>query len=91
MSRRFLRGLPVLVTTMTFAAAEGASQTPREANTSSSADSWSPPRTPWGHPDYACHEGNYSMLHILSGARAQEKADAGRSNVDKINDKDKDK
>ena len=51
MSRRFLRGLLVLVTAMTLVAAEGASQTPREAKTSSSSESWSPPRTPWGHPD----------------------------------------
>jgi hypothetical protein len=26
--------------------------------------------------EYACHEGNYAMTHILSGARAQEKAAA---------------
>jgi hypothetical protein len=24
--------------------------------------------------EYACHEGNYSLMHIFSGARAQEKA-----------------
>jgi hypothetical protein len=24
-------------------------------------------------PEYACHEGNYAMTHILSGARAEEK------------------
>ncbi|HVQ64051.1 MAG TPA: hypothetical protein VMT78_05910, partial [Terriglobia bacterium] len=24
--------------------------------------------------EYACHEGNYAMTHILSGARAEEKA-----------------
>jgi hypothetical protein len=24
--------------------------------------------------EYACHEGNHAMRHILSGARAQEKA-----------------
>jgi len=41
MSRRFLRGLLVLVTAITFMAAEGASQTPQEATTSSSSDSWS--------------------------------------------------
>jgi hypothetical protein len=31
--------------------------------------------------EYACHEGNYGMVNILSGARAQEKAageDAGK-------------
>ncbi len=28
--------------------------------------------------EYACHEGNYAMKHILSGARADERADAGR-------------
>jgi hypothetical protein len=27
--------------------------------------------------EYACHEGNYAMTNILSGARAQEKAAAG--------------
>ena len=27
-------------------------------------------------PEYACHEGNYAMFNILSGARADEKADA---------------
>ena len=26
--------------------------------------------------EYACHEGNYAMSHMLSGARAQEKAEA---------------
>lgn len=26
--------------------------------------------------EYACHEGNYAMTNVLSGARAQEKADA---------------
>jgi hypothetical protein len=30
--------------------------------------------------EYACHEGNYAMRNILSGARAQEKAaEAARS------------
>jgi hypothetical protein len=24
--------------------------------------------------EYACHEGNYSIVHVLSGARSQEKA-----------------
>ena len=28
--------------------------------------------------EYACHEGNYAVEHILSGARAQERAGAGR-------------
>jgi len=28
--------------------------------------------------EYACHEGNYAMSHMLSGARAQEKAEAER-------------
>ncbi len=28
--------------------------------------------------EYACHEGNYAMTHILSGARADEKAEAGQ-------------
>jgi len=27
--------------------------------------------------EYACHEGNYGMFGILSGARAQEKVEAG--------------
>jgi hypothetical protein len=27
--------------------------------------------------EYACHEGNYGMIGILSGARAQEKKAAG--------------
>ena len=27
--------------------------------------------------EYACHEGNYAMVNVLSGARAQEKAQAG--------------
>ena len=26
--------------------------------------------------EYACHEGNYGLINILSGARAQERADA---------------
>ena len=37
---------------------------------------WIPPKTPWGDPElleYACHEGNYAMSDILSGARAAEK------------------
>jgi hypothetical protein len=25
-------------------------------------------------PEYACHEGNYAMTNILSGARAEEQA-----------------
>jgi hypothetical protein len=28
--------------------------------------------------EYACHEGNYAMKHILSGARADERAEAGQ-------------
>jgi len=28
--------------------------------------------------EYACHEGNYALRHILSGARAQEREDPGR-------------
>ncbi|NWG46200.1 MAG: hypothetical protein HXY25_06585 [Alphaproteobacteria bacterium] len=28
--------------------------------------------------EYACHEGNYAMTHILTGARAKEAGDAGR-------------
>jgi hypothetical protein len=28
--------------------------------------------------EYACHEGNYAMVNILAGARAQER-DAGQS------------
>jgi hypothetical protein len=32
----------------------------------------------YGYFEYACHEGNYTMFNILSGARAQEKADAGK-------------
>ena len=27
--------------------------------------------------EYACHEGNYAMVNVLSWARAQEKAQAG--------------
>ena len=27
--------------------------------------------------EYACHEGNYAMVNVLSGARAQEKAETG--------------
>ena len=26
--------------------------------------------------EYACHEGNYSIVNALSGARAQDRADA---------------
>jgi hypothetical protein len=29
-------------------------------------------------PEYACHEGNYAMFNILSGARAGEKASSGK-------------
>jgi hypothetical protein len=32
--------------------------------------------TYWQIFEYACHEGNYGMTNILSGARAQEKAAA---------------
>jgi hypothetical protein len=32
----------------------------------------------WQIFEYACHEGNYAMRNILSGARAQEKAGAQR-------------
>jgi hypothetical protein len=28
----------------------------------------------YGMLEYACHEGNYAMKHILSGARAEETA-----------------
>ena len=28
--------------------------------------------------EYACHEGNYAMFNSLSGARAQDKADAAK-------------
>jgi hypothetical protein len=28
--------------------------------------------------EYACHEGNYALRNILSGARAQEQAQAAR-------------
>jgi hypothetical protein len=44
---------------------------------------WTAPRTMmmrlprddnYGFYEYACHEGNYTMFNILSGARAQEKA-----------------
>ena len=31
-------------------------------------------RTPGPIYEYACHEGNYSMLNMLKGARAEEKA-----------------
>jgi hypothetical protein len=27
--------------------------------------------------EYACHEGNYSMAHILEGARVRDKAAGG--------------
>jgi hypothetical protein len=27
-------------------------------------------------PEYACHEGNYTMFHILSGSRLDEKLQA---------------
>jgi hypothetical protein len=30
--------------------------------------------------EYACHEGNHSMIGILAGARAQERKAAGSSN-----------
>ena len=33
-------------------------------------------RLPSSMYEYACHEGNYAMVHILSGARAQEKEQA---------------
>ena len=41
-------------------------------------------RVPWAKMqsqlyEYACHEGNYSMAHILSGARAREQAIADAS------------
>ena len=29
--------------------------------------------------EYACHEGNYGMAGVLAGARAEEKAERGRS------------
>ncbi len=31
--------------------------------------------------EYACHEGNYGMVHLLEGARAQEKAGAAAEAV----------
>jgi len=31
--------------------------------------------------EYACHEGNYAMKHILSGARADEKSETGNQGV----------
>ena len=34
----------------------------------------------YGHYEYACHEGNYSLFNILSGARADEKAVADAAN-----------
>jgi hypothetical protein len=34
----------------------------------------------YGHFEYACHEGNYSLFNILSGARADEKAAAEAAN-----------
>ena len=34
----------------------------------------------YGHYEYACHEGNYSLFNILSGARADEKAAAEAAN-----------
>jgi hypothetical protein len=33
--------------------------------------------------EYACHEGNYAMTHILSGARAEEKAAAEAAKAQK--------
>ncbi len=37
----------------------------------------------WQIFEYACHEGNYAMRHILSGARAQEKAAAAPAKTGK--------
>jgi hypothetical protein len=34
----------------------------------------------YGFFEYACHEGNYSLFNILSGARADEKAAADAAN-----------
>ena len=34
----------------------------------------------YGYFEYACHEGNYSLFNILSGARADEKAAADAAN-----------
>jgi len=34
----------------------------------------------YGYYEYACHEGNYSLFNILSGARADEKAAADAAN-----------
>lgn len=39
----------------------------------------------WQIFEYACHEGNYSMRHMLSGARAQEKAAAAAAQTKKNN------
>lgn len=36
-------------------------------------------RTPGPIYEYACHEGNYSLASMLSGARAEEKAEAGET------------
>ena len=36
-------------------------------------------RAHWPIYEYACHEGNYAMKNILSGARAQEKEQAAKS------------
>ena len=33
----------------------------------------------WQIFEYACHEGNYGMRHMLSASRAEEKAAAGKS------------
>ena len=33
----------------------------------------------YGMFEYACHEGNYAMRNILSGARADEKSSGGQS------------
>jgi len=32
----------------------------------------------YGYFEYACHEGNYTMFNILSGARAAEKEAAAK-------------
>jgi hypothetical protein len=39
------------------------------------AKTYTPPRTPWGHPDiqgtYTTHEGNYALRNMLTAAAAE--------------------
>ena len=48
---------------------------------------WSGEITMWASRDpvyeYACHEGNYALVNILSGVRAEEKANAAKNGTEK--------